>query len=197
MSKTKKQKLFGVLAALAVALGLIAYQAHAATLSTRVVVSIDSTLAGTAVSGLSEAPASRILKNFTLSLTNGTGASAADQIFAEQRTIAASGSYDLDLQASLTDALGAAFTPAKVKCLAVFAAAGNTNDVQVGGDAASVPIFGATADYISVKPGGVLILCHPGAGFAVTATSADIIQFANSAGSTSVTYDVIVIGTSV
>jgi hypothetical protein len=194
--KTRK-KLFGLVAVLALAFGLIAYQVHAATLTSRVIVSVESTLAGTAVSGLSEAPAAKVLKNFSLSLSSGTGASAADKIFSEQRTIAASGTYDLDLQGSLTDGLGAAFTPAKIKCLAVFAAAGNTNDVQVGGDTASVPLFGAVADYISVKPGGVLILCHPGAGFAVTATTGDILQFANSSSGTSVTYDVIVIGTSV
>lgn len=193
--KTRK-KLFGLVAVLALAFGLIAYQVHAASLTSRVIVSVESTLAGTAVSGLSDAPAAKVLKNFSMTLASGTGASAADMVFAEQRTIAASGTYDLDLQGSLTDGLGAAFTPAKVKCLAVFAATGNTNDVQVGGDLASVLFMGAAADYISVKPGGALILCHPGAGFTVTATTADIIQFANSAGTTGVTYDVVVIGTS-
>jgi hypothetical protein len=47
-----------------------------------------------------------------------------------------------------------------------------------------------------VKPGGMLVMTAPDAtGLAVTAGTGDKLKLANSAGSTSVTYDVIILGT--
>jgi len=47
-----------------------------------------------------------------------------------------------------------------------------------------------------VKPGGCFVLAWPGTGLTVTAGTADLITVTNSAGSTGVTYKVILIGTS-
>ena len=135
----------------------------------------------------------------TVDLTNGTGALQADVIWSDQRTIAASTTEDLDLAGGgLTDAFGTAFAPAKVKLVAVCAASGNTNDVLVGGDANSVPIFADVSDIQPVKPNGCYVAMAPGtAGLAtVTAATGDIIQVANSGAGTTVTYDILIIGTS-
>lgn len=52
-----------------------------------------------------------------------------------------------------------------------------------------------SSDIINIRPGGALILLAPDAtGYAVTAGTGDLLRIANSAGSTSVTYDIILIG---
>lgn len=136
------------------------------------------------------------LKN-VMSWTSGTGSSQADMVFTDSRTLSASATEDLDLAGSLTDAFGTTMTFAKIKALIVKAAAANTNDVQITRPAANgVPLFLAVSDGIPVKPGGSFIWCCPGTGITVTAATGDLITFTNSAGSTSVTYDVIILGTS-
>lgn len=138
-----------------------------------------------------------LLKEVTTTLANGAGANAANVVWHDQRTLAASGTENLDLAGSLTDALGATATFARIKALYIAAAAGNTNNVVVGGAAANTwtgPFADAT-DKVSLRPGAYLLLVAPDAtGYAVTADTADQLKIANSAGSTSVTYDIILIG---
>ena len=132
-----------------------------------------------------------------IKLANGTGADQADLIFHDQRTLAASATEDLDLAGGLTDAYGTTLTFARLKGIYVFAASANTNDVLVGNGGGPVALWISGTDTIAVRPGGMLILVSPGAtAYPVTATSADDIGFANSSGSTSVTYDVIFVGAS-
>lgn len=131
-------------------------------------------------------------------LSPGTGSAQADLLFADERTLTASSTENLDLAGSLTDPLGATLTFAKIKAIVVIAAAGNTNNVVVGGAASNgfVGAFGDATDTIAVKPGGVLVLAHPGAGWTVTASTGDILKVANSSSGSSVTYKVILVGTS-
>jgi hypothetical protein len=136
-----------------------------------------------------------------VSLTSGTGAGQADLVFSDTRTIAASGDDDLDLAGGLTDANGTTLTFARVKALIVTAAAGNTNNVLVGGDATSTFLTWvvAEADAVILRPGASLALVAGVAdatGYAVTATTGDLLRITNSAGSTSVTYDIVIIGAS-
>jgi hypothetical protein len=131
-------------------------------------------------------------------LTSGTGASQANQVFVDTRTLTASSSENLDLAGALTNAFGSTITFTKIRALIIKADSGNTNDVVVGGhgSAAVASIFADTSDKIKVRPGGLFVLTAPDAtGMAVTATTADMLTVANSAGSTSVSYTVIIIGT--
>lgn len=126
----------------------------------------------------------------------GTTANRADLLFADTRTIAASGSENLDLAGALLDPLGATITMATVKAILVRAAAANTNNVHIGNGTSPVAgIFGATADFIVVAPGGAFLWADPD-GVTVTATTADQIGVANSGAGTSVTYDIMIIGAS-
>lgn len=136
------------------------------------------------------------LKN--VELATGTGASQADMLWHDRRTLTASATEDLDLAGSLTNALGATQTFARVKALVVYAATGNTNNVNVTRPASNgVPLFLAAGDGMAVRPGGLLVLVAPDVtAYAVTGGTGDLLTFTNSAGSTSVTYDVIVIGAS-
>jgi hypothetical protein len=129
--------------------------------------------------------------------TSGTGANQAQKMFSDTRTLAASATENLDLSGSLADAFGATISFTKIKALIVKAAPGNTNDVVIGNagglDVAS--IFGAITHTLKVKPGGLVMLVAPDAtGYAVTDSTADLLHVANSAGGTSVDYDILVLG---
>ena len=133
-----------------------------------------------------------------LEFAAGTAAVGQSNIlFADERTIAASGSEDLDLAGVLSDALGATIAAAEVVAIAIVADPGNTNDVQVTRPASNgVPAFLAAGDGLSIGPGDMFLLTNR-KGIGVTAATADLIHVANSGGTTGVTYKVIIIGRTV
>lgn len=146
-------------------------------------------------------PAARLSQRYTTELDDGTAAGMADKVFSYTRTLAASATENLDLAGSLTDALGAALTFAKIKAIIVHAAATNTNNVVVGGDATTTffGIFADETDAVVIRPGATFALfCGEAdaAGYAVTAATADLLKITNSGAGTGVTYDIIIIGTS-
>ncbi len=135
----------------------------------------------------------------TLTLLNGVGLDQNDLIFHDQRTLAASATENLDLAGSLTNAFGTTLTFVKIKGMIFTAALANTNNVQVGGAAANAFVnwVADATDIINIAPNGVFLHLNPTlAGWAVTAGTGDLLKITNSGGGTSVTYDVILIGTS-
>jgi len=134
----------------------------------------------------------------SIALSSGTGTNQADRIWHDQRTLAASGSENLDLAGALTDSFGATITFARIKMVLVVASAANTNSVTVSREATNgVPLFLAASDGISVRPGGLFCWAAPDAtAVAVTAGTGDLLAIANSGAGTSVTYDVVIIGSS-
>lgn len=136
--------------------------------------------------------------NGSFVFTHGTGANQVGSVFTDTRTLAASGSEDLDLSGVLTDAFGAAIAFTRIKGLIVKAAPGNTNDVIVGGNGSApcASFFGDATDTLRVKPGGMVALMAPNAtGYAVTPGTADLLTLANSGAGTSVTFDILILGT--
>lgn len=131
-----------------------------------------------------------------LTLSEGTGLNAANKIWSDNRTIAASGTDPLDLAGVLTDPFGATITLVRVKGIIVRAAVGNTNNVVVGaGSNPLVNYLGGTTPTVIVRPGGLFCLMAPDAtGYGVTAATGDILQIANSGAGSSVNYDIVVIG---
>lgn len=130
-------------------------------------------------------------------LANGTAAGQVDRVFADQRTLTASATENLDLAGALTDAYGTSITFATVKAVIIKAATTNTNEVQVTRPATNgVPLFMAASDGISLKSGYVFAWFGSGVGTTVTASTGDLITITNSAGGTSVVFDVVIIGTS-
>ena len=132
--------------------------------------------------------------------TSGTGAGQVDTVFTDTRTLSASATEDLDLAGSLTGALGATLTFARIKAIYVKASASNTNNVQVTRPASNgVPWLMAAGDGIALRPGAFMIWGSGSAdatGVAVTAGTGDLITFTNSAGTTSVDYTVVILGCS-
>jgi hypothetical protein len=133
----------------------------------------------------------------SINLTDGTGASQADRIFSDSRTLAASATEDLDLSGALTNAYGTV-TFARIKAILIVADAGNTNNVNFSRPASNgVPLFLAASDGLPIRPGGVFLwACSDATGIAVTAGTGDLITLTNSAGSTAVTYSIVIIGAS-
>jgi hypothetical protein len=165
-------------------------------LTTELTLKLVATLTGTADLLTPTAPLELTQRH---RLATGTGLEQADMLWTDRVTLAASATADLDLAASLAPHVGTGtLTFARIKALIVLASEANTNDVQVTRPAANgVPIFLAAGDGIPVKPGGSFVWVAPNAaGVVVTAATGDLITFTNSAGSTGVTYDVVIIGAS-
>jgi hypothetical protein len=135
---------------------------------------------------------------------NGVAADQADMAWHDRRTIAASGTDDLDLAGGLTDAYGATITFVKIRALLVVADAANTNAVILGnattnawggGVATTGPPLGHATHTTRVHAGGAVLYLSPDAGFGVTAGSIDVLRVANSGAGTEVIYDIIAVGT--
>jgi hypothetical protein len=144
-------------------------------------------------------PTDAFLKKLRIELANGTSANSADLMFHDQRTLAASGTEDLDLAGVLANPLtGATMTFVELRAILVTASSANTNNVNLTRPASNgVPLFLAASDGIPIPPGGCFLWTCPADGkVTVTASTGDLITLTNSAGSTSVTYDVVIIGTS-
>lgn len=131
-------------------------------------------------------------------LSHGTGENQADLIFRDRRTLNASASETLDLSGSLQTPLGLACVFVEVVAIIVKAAVANVNNVVMGGASSNAFVgpFGAANDTIAVPPGGVAMLTAPKGGWAVTPTTADLLQVANSGAGSPVTYDIVIVGRS-
>lgn len=144
-------------------------------------------------------PTMRVNLEKLITLYEGTDATnKADILFSDSRTLAASASENLDLAGVLADAFGATITAAEIVAIYVAAAAGNTNNVQVTRPASNgfVGPFLAAGDGLGVKPGESILLASQ-SGWAVTASTGDILTVTNSAGGTSVSYDIVIVGRTV
>lgn len=132
--------------------------------------------------------------------TSGTGTGQADLVWSDTRTLAASGTEDLDLAGVLINpVLGTAMTFARVKAIMIAASTANTNNVVVGGVANGwVGLLSpAATGLITLRPGAGFSAWSPDAtAMAVVAGTGDLLHVINSAGGTSVTYDVVIIGSS-
>lgn len=137
-------------------------------------------------------------KAYKNTLTTGTGDDQFDLVFTDQRTLSASATENLDLAAALTDAFGNTLTFATVKAIIVKAASGNTNNVEIGGAASNTFVgpFDDATDKVALGPDAMFAVTAPNTGWTVTASTGDILLMANSSSGTSVTYDIIILGTS-
>lgn len=151
----------------------------------------------TGISGGANLTYSPSIRN-TLSLATGTGSGQADLLYAGTRTLALSTSEDLDLAGGLTDVFGASLTFVKVKYIYIKAASGNTNTVIMGGAASNqfVGPFGSAAYTLVLQPGQWMEFAHPTTGWTVTPATGDLLKVLNGGAGTSVTYDLVIAGTS-
>lgn len=164
--------------------------------TTNIKVSVDANQTGS----IDLAPLSAVHSlPFTKLLTSGTASGQADVVWSDTRTIAASGTDDLDLAGVLVGAFGTVTTFVRVKAILVVADAANTNNVVVGAAAATqfVGPFGAATHTVALQPGNAFFISATGAtAWPVSAGSTDLFRIANSGAGTSVTYSIIIVGAS-
>lgn len=133
-------------------------------------------------------------------LRNGTATGLADLVFADRGQIAASGTTSLDLAGgALLDPLGRTLVFAKLKAMVVVALSTNNvaNNIEVTRPASNgVPWAKAAGDAIPLVPGGIHVFTSPGVGVTVTADTGDLINLVNSAGTNTVDYDIVLVGSS-
>jgi hypothetical protein len=163
------------------------------SLSASLKLSIDAIVSGTTDLATKKGDLHKLL---TQAYSDGAGANQANLLFADTRTLAASANEDLDVAGSLTGILAEANVFARIKAIIVKAAAANTNNVNVTRPASNgVPLFLAAGDGIALAPGEVFVwFSGTAAGKAVTASTGDLINLANSGGTTGVDYDIYIIG---
>lgn len=140
-----------------------------------------------------------LVKKWAAHLESGTAAGMADRAFHDTRTLAASASEDIDLAAVLVDVFGATQTYVRVKGLFIAAAAGNTNNVVVGAGTNPWATLLNSTGTVTLRPGaacGFFAGAADATGYAVTAATGDILKVTNSAGSSTVTYDIVIVGCS-
>lgn len=159
--------------------------------------SISVAVAGTLTSGLDIGTGThKVDSNFKTNFTNGTAANQANMMWTDSRNLAGSTSEDLDLAGALTSAFGTSITFTSIKGIIISAATTNGGNLSIGGDATAAfnTWVNASADEIILAPGGTFALVNPNAdGYAVTATTADILEVTNLDAS-AVDYDIILIG---
>jgi len=130
-------------------------------------------------------------------LSDGTGAvDTGDLVWSDRRSLAST-TESLDLAGGLTDSFGAAITFARIKMIAI-----KNNNTSVGhnliiGGAASNQflLFTDSSDKYTLGPNGVFLVWEPSAAAkAVTASTGDLLKI--DSGSNTVSYDIIIIGSS-
>tara|TARA_R110000787_G_scaffold104030_2_gene210738 strand:+ start:4777 stop:5286 length:510 start_codon:yes stop_codon:yes gene_type:complete len=142
-------------------------------------------------------PSDPVNQKYTIPFSNGTAANQGNMLWHDQRTIAASGTENLDMAGSLVSEFGTTITFTVLKGIVVYAATANTNNVDISRPSSNgLVLFAAASDKLAgIRPGGLFAWIDPSAaGLTVTAGSGDLLTFTNSAGSTGVTYDVWLFG---
>lgn len=161
-----------------------------------IAVGITAKLTGAADLGTPVAPV-RVSK--TIDILPGTSAlGMGDILWADERTLAASGTENIDLAGVLAGLLGGTVTAAEITAIYVEANAANTNDVVLFGAASNAFNAGltGTTPKVAVGPGDCLLLTNR-KGFGVTAGTGDILLVANSSSGTGVTYKIVIVGRTV
>jgi len=123
---------------------------------------------------------------------NGTGANQQDKIYSTTQTV--NGNTDINLTTATNEETGTAISLASVSGFIVYNHSTTSSQTVTVGGAPSNPFITwliATGDGNVIGPGGVLIQTSPVDGWAVTASTADILRIATSA---SLTFTVIVWG---
>lgn len=134
---------------------------------------------------------------FLINLLDGTGLSQASKHYARAFTgIANSTNSDTDLSGALTDPFGVALNFTAIKGLIVRAADANPGNITVGNVTNGITSpFGAATHSQIVAPGGIYLNFNPSAaGFAITASTADLLRIATAATAGTYAFDLFVVG---
>ena len=163
-----------------------------ATLSLKIKTTLDGVFSDTgAVSGVN--PTMAVAFQNLVTLTNGTGTNQGNELFQDSQSLASTNkAYDWDA-GTLENDFGDAIVFTTIKALLLVNKASTSNfDLTLTGDWLETTVLSGTTPAVIVPPKGVFLVVDPGAGFVVTATTADV--FDVSSGSNTVAYDLFVVG---
>lgn len=139
----------------------------------------------------------KIMRTFQHNFITGTGAGAVDLYVADTRTLAGSANEDIDFSGGFTNDFGDTITFADVKGLAIRNQSSSNGALGISPAAANgfLGPFADASDMISVNPGEHVLITDFAVGWVVTAATADLINITN-AGAGTMTYDIIILGSS-
>lgn len=175
------------------------------TLQTRIQVSVTGNLSNALpLETITANPSDSV----SLTLTNGVGANAADQIWSDQRTLAPAGVDNINVInfSGSADGVGGALSIARVKCIYVrnlgtnaASASGFEADALLVGGAAvgawTTPFNGNSTAVVKIPSGGLFESITPGAvGASAGGSSGSIFKVLNNSGTATLTYNIFVVG---
>lgn len=136
-----------------------------------------------------------ISKLMSQTFASGTAVNQLDRLFVDERSVAATAVDQLDFNGGgLTDVLGAAWAPARLKFLIITNL--GPNDIQVVRPTNGIPIFLAAGDGEQIPVGGTLYKSWPSAaGVLVTGGTGDLLNIVNT-GAGTIGYQIIAGGAS-
>lgn len=123
--------------------------------------------------------------------------SDANLFFNNGYTIADASIQSLDLSGGVADQFGVTMTFSKVYSIWIAnLETGTGKIIGLGGDTNHVPFFSATNDVLKAGPKGCIHLSSVVDGYAVTASTGDIVKIANIAGGAAINVAVAIVGKS-
>ena len=137
--------------------------------------------------------------SFSGSLSTGTGVNNCDRRYTNSVDIASGTPLDLDFAGSLTDGLGQTVVFARIKLIFIWNTSTTAASILTVGADGGAPLANflgdAASDTVKVGPGGVFLNYNPSAtAFAVTATTADVLQISCASGTA--TTKIVIVGCS-
>jgi hypothetical protein len=130
-----------------------------------------------------------------VSLTNGTGANQADSLFHDVRTLADAANETLDLHdGTLVNGFGDTVTLNKLKGIYIKNNSLDANLLIGGAATVQLGIFNDVTDVLKLPPGGDFFMTAPGSAGVDVTTNSKLKIAHDGTGTSSLTYDIIVVG---
>jgi len=140
-------------------------------------------------------PTQQLTLSRGMTLTDGAGADKGDVMFDDQRTLAEGANETIDLHdGSLTDSLGRAVTFDIVRRIYIKNGSSEASLLIGGAAATQLGLFNDTSDILKLPPGGEFLMTAPDATGIDVTTNAALKFEHDGTGTSSLTYDIIVVG---
>lgn len=144
---------------------------------------------------------STVDQNVTLSVSNafanGTGADQANQVWSDERSLADDGTEDIDLAGALTDAFGDTITFTGIKGILIQNQSADAGlEVKPKATNGWLGPFADASDQITIPAGGQWLMTNPSAaGWAVTASTGDLLTLTHDGtGTSALSYKIVIVG---
>lgn len=135
-------------------------------------------------------PKTDLEKSIRMDYPDGSSDGQANKLFQEKRFLTAQQIDALDLDGTLDDDFGDPLALTRLCSLFVEADISNTEDIRLSSSISG--LFGGAAEYVEIKPGGVVSMSSPNTAYTVIST--DSITVTNPSATASAIYRIIFLG---